>query len=98
MRLLIFSLFPLFIFCGCSNILMPYQDEFSCTKGLGAGRCASMSENYEAIQQENGVSKNARSDVYYVSPDKNITCERCEAEREAVWLRQRALEKKYGIH
>lgn len=92
------------LFCGCSSIFMPYKDEFRCNKGIGEGTCSSMSENYKAIQ-ENKVKKIETSDETTTLKEKSAddieklnaasnTCKKCEDSTNAIWLKQRALEKK----
>lgn len=36
-----------FLFGGCSKVLLPYEEEANCQKGVDEGVCASMSEVYE---------------------------------------------------
>lgn len=92
------------LFCGCSSIFMPYKDEFRCNKGIGEGTCSSMSENYKAIQ-ENKIKKTDSNDESTTLKEKSAddveklnaasnTCKKCEDTTNAVWLKQRALEKK----
>lgn len=35
------------LFGGCSKVLLPYEEEANCKKGVDEGICASMSEVYE---------------------------------------------------
>lgn len=92
------------LFCGCSSIFMPYNDEFRCNKGVGEGTCSSMSENYNAIQ-ENKIKKVDSSDDSTKTKERssddvekqnatNKSCQKCEDTTNAIWLKQRALEKK----
>lgn len=92
------------LFCGCSSIFMPYKDEFRCNKGIGEGTCSSMTENYKAIQ-ENKVKKidttddtttikeQSANDIEKLNAASN-SCKKCEDTTNAIWLKQRALEKK----
>ena len=101
---LISSAVATLVLSGCS-LLMPYKDEFRCNKGVGAGYCSSMSENYEEIQKNIGtksskVQKN--EDESSIKKDSEATssaqsCQKCDDTNEAIWLKQRELEKKYGI-
>ena len=102
---LISSAVATLVLSGCS-LLMPYKDEFRCNKGVGAGYCASMSENYEEIQKSQKISRKPRNQSFedgnYSKQDiKTIgemsTCQKCEDTNEAIWLKQRELQKKYGI-
>lgn len=81
-------------FCGCSNILMPYNEDFSCTKGVGAGTCSSMTENYKAIE-ENRLNQSPQSNAKNVKQGQSddSTCKKCADMEETIWVRQRALEK-----
>ena len=106
--LLILLVSATFMLSGCGSILMPYKDEFRCNKGVGSGYCSSMSDNYDAIQANNNVNaslktksaSNVKNDeTPSVDKKENIdnTCKKCEDVNEAIWLKQRALEKQYGI-
>lgn len=101
---LISSAVATLVLSGCS-LLMPYKDEFRCNKGVGAGYCSSMSENYEEIQKNIGTKSSKvqkTEDESSVKKDSETTssvqsCQKCDDTNEAIWLKQRELEKKYGI-
>lgn len=103
MRTLVIALANFFIafsFLGCSNMLMPYKDEFRCNKGVGSGYCASMSENYEEIQKNSNSKspkKQIKEETQNTTIEQSSSCQKCDDTTEAIWLKQRELEKKYGI-
>lgn len=86
---------------GCSSILMPYKSEFKCQKGAGEGVCNSVSENYETLtakdKKEQEVKKiNNENSNDLISPQVNLKkddCKECIDISQAVWLKQRAMEK-----
>jgi len=75
------------ILSGCVSVFMPYKDEFKCNKGIGEGTCASMSENYKSIHE----NKKEKEKIMVL--DNNQSCKKCEID-DAIWLKQRALEKR----
>lgn len=88
-----------FIFSGCGSIFMPYKDEFTCNKGIGMGTCSSMSENYKTITETKPKKPDTKEQSEEMtSKEKQTTqdssCKKCEDTSHAVWLKQRALEKK----
>lgn len=46
MRWVLLFVFVLFV-SGCSKVLLPYENEKLCKKGLGYGVCGSLSDVYE---------------------------------------------------
>lgn len=109
-RLAFISFIGVILVSGCSSIFMPYKDEFRCNKGIGEGSCASMSENYKTIQESKGSksSTNASNDTdkdkkELTSADRErlervgSACKKCEDTSEAIWLKQRALEKELEL-
>lgn len=41
-----------FLLGGCARVLLPYEEEANCKKGVDEGICASMSEVYEYTLEE----------------------------------------------
>lgn len=88
---------------GCSSILMPYKSEFKCQKGAGEGVCNSVSENYETLTtkerkapKEQTVKEINNEDSNDLKPQTEIkkdNCKECIDISQAVWLKQRAMEK-----
>ena len=98
-----FVLVLMFCVSGCS-VLMPYKDEFRCNKGVGEGYCASMSENYREMQTSTSTktmmvttNKTAPKETEAHTKSDLPDCQKCQDVSEAVWLKQRDFEKKYGI-
>jgi hypothetical protein len=100
LSLVLLSLLGAFLFSGCSNILMPYKSEFKCQKGAGFGVCNSVSENYKVISSgelhdkdstETIVKKEQKTEA---NVSINGECFKCIDLSQAIWVKQRKLEKK----
>ncbi len=85
------------LLAGCS-MLMPYKDEFRCNKGVGEGYCSSMSENYQEIQAKQSIPLKSKKTTLSQKEEEEVSCQKCEDMHEAIWLKQRERDKKYGIH
>lgn len=52
MKGIILSVMIIFIISGCSKVLLPYEEEPACKKGIGKGVCGSLSEVYKYSSEE----------------------------------------------
>lgn len=67
---LLFAL-ALLMVSGCA--MLPYEEEFSCNKGVGKGTCSRVSENYEmAAKIGRGGNKTTRSAGTYANSLTNV--------------------------
>ena len=56
----LFVLLALCLFlCGCASILMPYESEPLCYKGITGGYCGSLSEVYQVVSHEQEMREQA---------------------------------------
>ncbi|HDM76876.1 MAG TPA: hypothetical protein ENG51_10450 [Deltaproteobacteria bacterium] len=46
-------LLMLFLFAGCGKILLPYHENFLCSRGAETGYCGSLRDVYNQVVKEN---------------------------------------------
>ncbi len=58
--LLILLSFLTMSLCGCASLLLPYEEEPLCKLGVEGGYCGSLSDVYEAVNNQQCLEKNKK--------------------------------------